>query len=200
MNARIIVLTDEQKKEREDRVNGIEKTRSFYRSRCRCGKKYNILHVAKCGFPGFCSLKCFHNRDKIMTTERKPLRLRPRLKTRKEWKQFRRQEIIEKKKAGTFDFFKSSDWRKLRFKILRKYGFRCMACGLDNTKTVLHVDHIKPRSKYPSFELDPNNLQVLCEDCNMGKSDKYEGLDLRPQIVQDECSDFLTDAAKKRPS
>ena len=34
----------------------------------------------------------------------------------------------------------------------------------------LHVDHIKPRSKHPELELDINNLQILCKDCNLGKS------------------------------
>ncbi len=33
----------------------------------------------------------------------------------------------------------------------------------------LHVDHIKPRSKYPDLALDINNLQILCESCNLGK-------------------------------
>ena len=43
----------------------------------------------------------------------------------------------------------------------------------------MHVDHIKPRSKYPRLELDFDNLQVLCEDCNLGKSNRYK-VDLRP--------------------
>lgn len=36
---------------------------------------------------------------------------------------------------------------------------------------VPHVDHIKPRSKYPYLELDGNNLQILCKKCNQDKSD-----------------------------
>jgi 5-methylcytosine-specific restriction endonuclease McrA len=34
----------------------------------------------------------------------------------------------------------------------------------------LHVDHILPRSIYPEFALDIQNLQILCEDCNLAKS------------------------------
>ena len=34
---------------------------------------------------------------------------------------------------------------------------------------VLHVDHIKPRSKFPELELSLDNTQVLCADCNLGK-------------------------------
>ena len=44
---------------------------------------------------------------------------------------------------------------------------------------ILHVDHIKPRSKYPELELDITNLQILCEDDNLGKSNRYE-TDYRP--------------------
>lgn len=36
----------------------------------------------------------------------------------------------------------------------------------------LHVDHIKPKSLFLHLAYDLNNLQVLCEDCNMGKSNK----------------------------
>ena len=32
------------------------------------------------------------------------------------------------------------------------------------------MDHIKPVSKFPKLRLAESNLQVLCEDCNMGKS------------------------------
>ncbi|RYZ77144.1 MAG: HNH endonuclease [Proteobacteria bacterium] len=38
----------------------------------------------------------------------------------------------------------------------------------------MHVDHIKPRSKYPHLELEFSNIQVLCPPCNFGKSNKYE--------------------------
>lgn len=77
-------------------------------------------------------------------------------------------------------FYQSREWRKLRFATLHKYGYKCMACGVGREK-VLHVDHIKPRSKYPELELDGENLQVLCVDCNLGKSNKFED-DLRPHV------------------
>ncbi|MFC6439812.1 HNH endonuclease [Bowmanella sp. JS7-9] len=34
---------------------------------------------------------------------------------------------------------------------------------------MLHVDHVKPRAKFPELALDINNLQILCETCNLGK-------------------------------
>lgn len=33
----------------------------------------------------------------------------------------------------------------------------------------MHVDHIKPRAKFPELALVLDNLQVLCRDCNLGK-------------------------------
>lgn len=73
-------------------------------------------------------------------------------------------------------FYKSKEWRELRYKILEKQGNKCKACGV-GPKThgiPVHVDHILPRSIYPEHALNPENLQVLCEDCNLGKSNKYE--------------------------
>lgn len=55
----------------------------------------------------------------------------------------------------------------------------CLACGRKPPTVVLHVDHIKPRSKYPELELEISNLQVLCEDCNLGKLHYFDD-DLRP--------------------
>jgi hypothetical protein len=68
------------------------------------------------------------------------------------------------------DFYRTQEWRSLRVKILAESGRRCLLCGNspDNGIT-LHVDHIKPRSLFPELALEKSNLQVLCEDCNLGK-------------------------------
>jgi SNF2 family DNA or RNA helicase len=80
------------------------------------------------------------------------------------------------KEVDDFDdnFYDSKAWLDLRFRILKKYDQRCMLCGATDKESIMHVDHIKPRSKYPQLELDEDNLQVLCEKCNFGKSNKYE--------------------------
>jgi len=70
------------------------------------------------------------------------------------------------------DFYSSSKWREVRYKALKMYGGKCKLCGVSGSHAVLHVDHIKPRSHYPNLALDLSNLQVLCEDCNLGKSNK----------------------------
>lgn len=82
-------------------------------------------------------------------------------------------------------FYESETWARLRFRTLRACGYKCGACGRSGRIAVLQVDHIKPRSKYPELELDPNNLQVLCDRCNCGKSNEYED-DLRV-INQDQA-------------
>lgn len=88
----------------------------------------------------------------------------------------------EHKKSKAKGFYRSWEWKKARFETLKRYGAICMLCGSDK---YIVVDHIKPRSKYPELELDLDNLQVLCNDCNMGKSNDDE-TDFRP--IDDELS------------
>jgi 5-methylcytosine-specific restriction endonuclease McrA len=68
-------------------------------------------------------------------------------------------------------FLNSWEWRTLRYEILQKYDRRCMCCGAspDDGRTSIHVDHIKPRFRYPELALSEDNLQVLCGVCNQGK-------------------------------
>ena len=83
------------------------------------------------------------------------------------------------KPESTEDFYKSRAWRELRFIALRNSEGRCNLCGgRASDGLTLHVDHIKPRSKFPGLALDLDNLQVLCEDCNFGKSN-YDDTDYR---------------------
>lgn len=59
----------------------------------------------------------------------------------------------------------------LRYKILKRDGFRCRACGAGPEHgAVLHIDHIVPISKGGRTEYA--NLQALCAMCNLGKRDK----------------------------
>ncbi|MCL2555736.1 MAG: HNH endonuclease [Firmicutes bacterium] len=61
----------------------------------------------------------------------------------------------------------------IRFDVFKRDGFRCKICGASaDSRVKLHVDHIKPISKGGDSNI--NNLQTLCESCNMGKSDKYD--------------------------
>ena len=67
-------------------------------------------------------------------------------------------------------FYKSFEWRRVRYKALKRHGSICQCCGLSaQNSVVIHVDHIKPLRKFWHLRLDVNNLQVLCEICNHGK-------------------------------
>ncbi len=81
----------------------------------------------------------------------------------------------KQRKGGFGEFYESREWLELRYAVLKQYGARCMVCGATRGDGVhMHVDHIKPRSKYPELELEQSNLQVLCKPCNKGKSNKDE--------------------------
>lgn len=68
-------------------------------------------------------------------------------------------------------FYSSTAWRQLRYLALKNAG-GCQCCGAKASDGVqIHVDHIKPRSRYPELELSLDNIQVLCQDCNIGKGD-----------------------------
>lgn len=82
-------------------------------------------------------------------------------------------------KGADQGFYSSDEWRLMRYRVLRESNGYCMCCGVSSKHAQLHVDHIKPRSKYPELELEFTNLQVLCLDCNLGKSNKFED-DWRP--------------------
>lgn len=58
----------------------------------------------------------------------------------------------------------------LRFKVFLRDQFRCRICGRDQSTDgcKMHVDHIVAYSKGGKTILD--NLQTLCQDCNIGKS------------------------------
>ena len=85
------------------------------------------------------------------------------------------------------NFYKSREWLELRVRVLEKYECKCMMCGMSPKYhgIVIHVDHIEPRSKRPDLSLRINNLQLLCADCNRGKSNKYS-TDWRPDSDSDE--------------
>lgn len=68
------------------------------------------------------------------------------------------------------EFYLTREWRGLRWKVLIASDGKCSMCGrgkLDGVR--LHVDHKVPRSLAPHMELQRDNLQVLCNDCNLGK-------------------------------
>ena len=80
--------------------------------------------------------------------------------------------LIQKKvKLTPEEFYNSSAWISLRNKVIKAYGRVCMKCKYSGP--YIQVDHIKPRSLFPKLELKFYNMQVLCKDCNLEKSNKH---------------------------
>lgn len=83
------------------------------------------------------------------------------------------EQTVTPKKWVYDGFYETREWRELRYKALVKYGPTCQCCGATRGNgVVIHVDHIKPRSKFPKLQLELSNMQILCADCNLGKSNK----------------------------
>jgi 5-methylcytosine-specific restriction endonuclease McrA len=62
---------------------------------------------------------------------------------------------------------RTANWRQ-RAIVLMRDGARCRMCGATPQDTLLHVDHIVPWSHGGETVIE--NLQILCERCNIGKS------------------------------
>lgn len=76
--------------------------------------------------------------------------------------------------VNSVDFLQSSHWARVRMLVLERDGAKCACCGKTRKDgVVLNVDHIKSRREHPSLALDPDNLQVLCADCNNGKGNRF---------------------------
>lgn len=125
-----------------------------------------------------CSLFC-----KAKLLQLNPMKMKKRLNRKKN--SLKRQRKMERRQrkallsmgkkyfhclAGKPEFYEAREWRELRYAVLKKYDRKCMVCFRTNIE--LHVDHIEPLSKRPDLALHPDNLQVLCRDCNLGKGNK----------------------------
>lgn len=57
-----------------------------------------------------------------------------------------------------------------RYEVLKRAWFKCQACWEKPNKDnniILHIDHINPASLWWSNNIE--NLQVLCDKCNISK-------------------------------
>ena len=119
---------------------------------------------------GFCSAHCVEEfRLKTPKIEFQEIKIIAPIRRKKRFK--------NKKRPSTNSFNKCRNWRILRYQVLKRYGRVCMCCG--TVAGQMHVDHIRPRSRYPYLEMNFNNLQILCRDCNLGK-EAWDETDWRP--------------------
>jgi hypothetical protein len=153
---------------------------------CRCEQNKKNSYIYYKNEQGFITVDIDNKNDDISRKSYlvrtlvfcKRLKIKP--VKRKEKKQSKAKVLrkkIKQKNSQKNDFYSSKEWLAIRYDVIEKYGRVCCACGA-RTKSI-HVDHIKPRSTYPELELEINNLQILCPDCNRGKSNRYS-TDWRP--------------------
>lgn len=57
--------------------------------------------------------------------------------------------------------------KTIRFEVFKRDGFQCIYCGQTPPAVVLEVDHVEPKSKGGTDDI--NNLVTACFDCNRGK-------------------------------
>ena len=65
------------------------------------------------------------------------------------------------------DFYQSKEWKNIRESAFKQYTHMCPVCGSEHN---LIVDHIKPVRHFWELRLDPENLQLLCDVCNLEKA------------------------------
>ena len=85
------------------------------------------------------------------------------------------------------DFYKSKRWWWCKNIIKSSNEIKCLKCGSRNN---MHVDHVKPKSKFPELALDVYNLQLLCEVCNIEKSNINE-IDYRDSDFIQNITEYL---------
>lgn len=82
------------------------------------------------------------------------------------------------------EFYSSWEWSRVRYDFVKGKNRLCQCCGASPTDGVrIVVDHIKPIRHHWARRLDPANLQLLCDPCNMGKGSRDE-TDWRRQSVR----------------
>ena len=69
--------------------------------------------------------------------------------------------------------------REVKAAVWQRDSGRCRHCGVTDAEATartgvhLHYDHIVPFSRNGTDTV--NNIQLLCEDCNLGKGNRYSG-------------------------
>lgn len=156
----------------------------------RCKKKHSNQMSGLRNHSGYCSMECKNlSRFKKSIPTFKPYKKKERRihapppmrkavaihrRFAQKHEQAERVRRYSKARIHSMNFLNSREWREKRFEAFARYGNRCQCCGKKPPEVVLHVDHIKPRATHPELCLDITNLQILCEDCNIGKGAKYE--------------------------
>lgn len=154
---------------RETKSKKLIKAKKFLSDWCGISGEYSALELLICA-----AAKC----DYVVRGDRHPhaqlMEVYYKIKLADKPK-----KVVNKCKTKK-DFYSSRAWKILRYQAFEKYGNRCCCCGgTPADGLAMHVDHIKPRSTHPDLALSLDNLQILCEDCNVGKINQWD-TDWRP--------------------
>lgn len=60
--------------------------------------------------------------------------------------------------------------KKIRSRLIKKFGSKCFYCGIELPSEYLDIDHIK--SKARGGKLEEKNSVLSCKRCNSSKHDK----------------------------
>lgn len=64
-------------------------------------------------------------------------------------------------------FYKSSEWEKVRDYVLKRDNYMCIDCGVAPAEEVHHIIHLSPKNIDDiSISLNPENLKSLCRACH----------------------------------
>ena len=67
-------------------------------------------------------------------------------------------------------FYRTAEWRKVRWDALHAYGRRCCSCGATpEDEARLTATHVVSRLVAPERAFDLSNLRILCADCHIGR-------------------------------
>jgi 5-methylcytosine-specific restriction endonuclease McrA len=78
------------------------------------------------------------------------------------------------------------EWYRVRARVLRRDGYRCVVCGADVTgKHRARVDHIVPVKVDPARIYDLTNLRTLCPRCDAARHAEKGGGAEKPETGLD---------------
>lgn len=150
---------------------------------CLTCQKQLFVHPCRirAGKGKYCSIKCSPTVFKLGNNGVWFGKKRPDLKNTNAFKtMFKKGETVGEKNANwqggltliNFGIRHSWKYRLWRNKVLKRDNYTCQLCNSRDKK--IHVDHIKPFSKYPELRMDFNNVRTLCVECHR-KTPTYSG-------------------------
>ncbi len=71
-------------------------------------------------------------------------------------------------------WYKTADWRRLRWQVLVEAQFTCAMCGRVGDSPSLVADHITPHRGSRDLFWDRGNLQCLCSACHSSEKPREE--------------------------